>query len=85
LTGYGDVSGELCRTAYNEKAVSIGFGTDRGTVAAADNWDRPMHIKKVIPSRKDSYEQLFLRAGHPCSVTDLRERLENGKYACNDK
>ena len=27
--------GELCRTAYGEDAVAIGFGTDRGTVAAA--------------------------------------------------
>jgi erythromycin esterase-like protein len=26
--------GELCRTAYGDEAVLIGFGTDRGTVAA---------------------------------------------------
>src|ERR1051326_4068139 len=31
--------GELCRTAYGDAAVLIGFGTDRGTVAAADDWD----------------------------------------------
>src|SRR4029077_11683415 len=27
--------GELCRTAYGDEAVLIGFGTDRGTVAAS--------------------------------------------------
>ena len=31
--------GELCRTAYGEDMVAIGFGTDRGTVAAASDWD----------------------------------------------
>ena len=30
--------GELCRTAYGDEAVLIGFGTDRGTVAAASDW-----------------------------------------------
>src|SRR5690606_14901217 len=30
--------GELCRTAYRDEAVLIGFGTDRGTVAAASDW-----------------------------------------------
>jgi erythromycin esterase-like protein len=29
--------GELCRTAYGNDAVLIGFGTDRGTVAAASD------------------------------------------------
>ena len=33
--------GELCRTAYGENMVAIGFGTDRGTVAAASDWDGP--------------------------------------------
>ena len=33
--------GELCRTAYGDDMVAIGFGTDRGTVAAASDWDSP--------------------------------------------
>ena len=33
----------------------IGFGTDRGTVAAASDWDGPMEIKRS-PARDDSYE-----------------------------
>src|SRR5690606_31882682 len=41
-------------------------------VAAADNWDEPMQIKQVRPSRADSWEQLFLRAGQPISLTDWR-------------
>ncbi len=37
--------GELCRTAYRDEAVLIGFGTDGGTVAAVSDWDEPMEIK----------------------------------------
>lgn len=64
--------GELCRTAYGEEAVLVGFSTDRGTVAAASDWDEPMEVKAVRPSRPDSYERLFLEAGLPRSLTDLR-------------
>lgn len=64
--------GELAKTAFGEEAVLIGFGTDRGTVAAADNWDEPVKIKNVVPSRADSYEQVFLQTGIPCALTDLR-------------
>jgi erythromycin esterase-like protein len=70
--------GELCRTAFRDSAVLIGFGTDRGTVAAADDWDEPMRIKTVRPSRPDSYERVFLETGVPASLTDWRphERRE---------
>jgi erythromycin esterase-like protein len=64
--------GELCRTAFGEEAVLIGFGTDRGTVAAASDWDAPMDIKTVRPSRHDSYEHVFRRAGQARTLTDLR-------------
>jgi erythromycin esterase-like protein len=65
--------GELCRTAYRDDAVLIGFGTDRGTVAAASDWDEPMEIKQVRPARPDSHERVFRDAGLPCSLTDWRE------------
>ena len=65
--------GELCRTAFGRDAVLIGMATDRGEVAAADNWDEPMRRKQVIPSRPDGWEQLFLRAGVPASLTDWRD------------
>jgi erythromycin esterase-like protein len=64
--------GELCRTAWRDNAVLIGFGTDRGTVAAASDWDEPMEIKRVRPSRSDSHERVFLETGLPCSLTDWR-------------
>jgi len=64
--------GELCRTAFRDEAVLIGFGTDRGRVAAADDWDEPMQIKTVLPSRPDSYERVFRHTGVPRSLIDLR-------------
>ena len=68
--------GELCRTAFRDDAVLIGFGTDRGTVAAADEWDAPMRIKAVVPSRPDSYERVFRHTGVVRSLTDLRENRD---------
>ncbi|MBV2134645.1 erythromycin esterase family protein [Pseudomonas sp. MAP12] len=65
--------GELCRNAWGREAVLIGMGTDRGEVAAADNWDEPMRIKQVRPSRHDSWEQVFLQTGLPASLTDWRD------------
>lgn len=64
--------GELCRTAYGDAAALIGFGTDRGTVAAADDWGGPMRIKDITPSRPDSYERIFRQSGIATSLTDLR-------------
>lgn len=70
--------GEMCRAAFGRDAVLIGQATDRGEVAAADNWDEPIQIKAVLPSRADSWEQLFLRAGLPVALYDWRaaERAE---------
>ncbi|MGE0776177.1 MAG: protein-L-isoaspartate(D-aspartate) O-methyltransferase, partial [Sphingomonadaceae bacterium] len=34
--------GQLCREHYGDEAKLIGFGTDSGTVAAANDWDGPM-------------------------------------------
>ena len=68
--------GELCRTAYGSDLVAIGFGTDRGTVAAASDWDCPMEIKTVHPARADSYESLFRHTGHARSLTDWRARAD---------
>jgi erythromycin esterase-like protein len=68
--------GELCKTAYRAEAMLIGFGTDHGTVMAADDWDAPMQVKTVLPSRPDSYERVFRTAGLAASLTDLRESRE---------
>jgi erythromycin esterase-like protein len=64
--------GELCRTAYGDGAVLIGFSTDRGTVAAADDWDEPMQVKTVRPVRSDSHEHVFREAGVPHALVDWR-------------
>jgi erythromycin esterase-like protein len=65
--------GELCRKSYREEAVLIGFGTDRGTVAAASDWDEPMEVKDVRPARPDSHERIFRDAGLGCFLTEWRE------------
>lgn len=68
--------GELCRTAHGNDMVAIGFSTDRGTVAAASDWDSPMEIKQVRPARPDSYEHLFCQAGHARALFDWRGSRE---------
>jgi erythromycin esterase-like protein len=64
--------GELCRTAFGGDAVLIGFGTDRGTVAAAGDWGGAMEIKTVLPARADSYEHAFRRMGLDRALADWR-------------
>jgi erythromycin esterase-like protein len=64
--------GELARGHFGREAALIGFGTDRGTVACASNWDEPMEVKAVRPSRDDSWENAFLRAGVPAALTEWR-------------
>ena len=65
--------GQLCREKFGPDAVLIGFGTDRGTVAAADDWGGPMKIKTVRPAHAESYERLCLDSGVRRFLVDLRE------------
>lgn len=64
--------GELCRMAFGDEAVLIGFGTDTGTVAAASDWGADMRVMSVKPARPDSYEAAFRRTGYARSLTDWR-------------
>jgi erythromycin esterase-like protein len=64
--------GESCRAAFGDQAALIGFGTDRGTVAAASDWDGPMEVKNVLPARPDSFERVFRQTFIPSSLTDWR-------------
>ena len=66
--------GELCRMAYGDEAVLIGFGTDRGTVAAASDWGGPMEVKTVRPARRDYYEYAFRRTGLNRALADWRRK-----------
>lgn len=72
--------GELCRGHFGRDAALIGFGTDRGTVACASNWDEPVEVKAVRPSRDDSWENAFLRAGVPASLTEWRSSGKQELY-----
>jgi len=65
--------GQLVREQYGEQARLIGFGTHGGTVAAASAWDAPMEVKRINPSRPDSYERLCHDAGLGRFLLDLRE------------
>jgi erythromycin esterase-like protein len=64
--------GELCRTAYRDGTALIGFGTDRGTVAAASDWNEPMQVKAVLPARADSHERVFRDTGLDRFLIDWR-------------
>lgn len=57
--------GRLCRARFGKELYTIGFGTDRGTVAAAPNWDAPMEIKRVRPSLEGSFERVCHQTGIP--------------------
>lgn len=64
--------GELVRKAYGEQAVLIGFGTDRGTVAAASDWGADMQVMRVTPARDDSWEGAFRHTGLARTLIDWR-------------
>jgi protein-L-isoaspartate(D-aspartate) O-methyltransferase len=80
--------GQLCRRAFGSRAYLIGFGTDRGTVAAASDWDAQVQVMTVRRADAKSYERQFhaatgaideprfmLPMGANASAA-LRERLE---------
>jgi erythromycin esterase-like protein len=66
--------GELLRKSYGDRAVLVGFGTDRGTVAAASDWGADMRVMDVIPARDDSWEAAFRHTGFARSLTEWRNR-----------
>jgi len=69
--------GHLCRKAFGEGVYIVGFGTDHGTVAAADSWDEPMQRMRVRPARPDSYERLCHDAQIPAFTLHLRDPLRD--------
>lgn len=64
--------GQLCRERFGGEAALIGFGTHTGTVAAATDWDGEMEVKRVRPSRRDSYEGLCHDSGIGRFLLDLQ-------------
>jgi erythromycin esterase-like protein len=51
--------GQIVREQHGGETVLIAFTTNRGTVTAASDWDRPPEIKQLRPAFSDSYEALF--------------------------
>lgn len=65
--------GELCRKQFGDSAYLIGFGTHKGTVAAASDWEEPMEIKKVQPSLPGSWENTCHQTGIAAFTLGLRQ------------
>jgi protein-L-isoaspartate(D-aspartate) O-methyltransferase len=65
--------GQLCKERFGDQARLIGFGTHKGTVAAATDWDDPMEVKQVRPSLPGSYERVSHDVGIERFLLDLRE------------
>jgi len=73
--------GQLTKEKFGKDARLIGFGTHSGTVAAADDWDEPMQIKRVRPSLPDSYERMAHDSGVERFLLDLREGEVDGRLS----
>src|SRR5205085_2070567 len=65
--------GQLAKEKFGVDARLIGFGTHTGTVAAADDWDGPMKVKRVRPSMPESHERISHDSEVPSFLLDLRE------------
>jgi erythromycin esterase-like protein/predicted phosphoribosyltransferase len=76
--------GQLCREAWGRDAALIGFSTHAGRVAAASEWDAPMQVQAVRPSRPGSYEALCHDVGHARFLLDLRQGPDAGPGASLD-
>ena len=65
--------GQLVRETFEDDSYHIGFGSDRGALAAAARWKGPMQIMQMPSSHKDSYEYLFHQARHGNFLLPLRQ------------
>jgi protein-L-isoaspartate(D-aspartate) O-methyltransferase len=64
--------GHLCREEFGAAAYLLGFGTDHGTVAAAEDWDEPVQVMAVRPAHPESYEHLCHLSAGPAFCLPLR-------------
>jgi erythromycin esterase-like protein len=56
--------GQLVRHNYGTRnTVLVGFGSHRGSVIAAKEWEAPMEVMHVPEAREDSWEDVLHRAG----------------------
>ena len=75
--------GQLAKEKFGDEARLIGFGTHSGTVAAADDWDEPMKIKRVHPSLPESHERMSHESGH--SALPARPARRRGRASRCDR
>jgi erythromycin esterase-like protein len=68
--------GQLCRRAFAGDAVLVGMGTDRGTVAAATDWDGAMEEKPVHPALEGSFESVCRATGTPRFLVDFSQHRQ---------
>jgi erythromycin esterase-like protein len=73
--------GQLVKDKFGRSSRLIGLGTHTGTVAAADDWDEPMKIKRVQPSLPESYERAAHESGIDSFLIDLREGERDERLA----
>jgi erythromycin esterase-like protein len=73
--------GQLAKEKFGHEARLIGLGTHTGTVAAADDWDEPMRIKRVRPSLAERYERMSHDSEGPSFLLDLREGERDERVA----
>jgi erythromycin esterase-like protein len=70
--------GQLVREGHaTDGVVLIGFGSHRGTVIAAKEWEAPMKRMKVPPGRPGSWEEVLHRAGPENRLLLLDEARAN--------
>lgn len=56
--------GQLVRERHHDEGVVlVGFGSYRGSVIAADEWEAPMQRMEVPPGRAGSWEDVLHKAG----------------------
>src|SRR5690606_16531121 len=68
--------GELCKDAFGDDCYAVGFGTDHGTVAAADEWGGRMRVKNVRPAHEESYERICHDSKVPRFLLPLAARAD---------
>jgi len=83
MGAHGELNiGQLCRERFGDGCYAIGFGTDHGTVMAADAWDEPGRVMNVRPTHQESYEGMAHRCGIPSFLLPLRQpRLAEARDA----
>ncbi|MFP4518683.1 MAG: protein-L-isoaspartate(D-aspartate) O-methyltransferase [Oceanicaulis sp.] len=63
--------GQLIRERHGADTALIGFSTNAGEVAAADDWDGPMQVKAVRPGLEGSIEAEAVQSGQPRFFLDM--------------